>query len=309
MNSSSVRIGTRGSQLALWQANEVRRLLGETHPELAQDDAVEIKIISTSGDRILDGSLSEYGGKGLFTKEIEEALLHNEVDMAVHSLKDVPTQLAHGLEIDCVLPREDARDALICPLANTIEKLPQKTTVGTSSLRRKAILLKQRPDLRVVPFRGNVDTRLKKLSSGVVDATLLAVAGLKRLGVEGIGAQPLDPEEMLPAVCQGTLGIERRADDEYISRILEPLNDSLTELRSVAEREFLGILDGSCQTPIAAFAELDGNRMRFRGAIARPDGSRLLKTERYGPLSEAITLSRDAAAELKGRAGYGFFDA
>ena len=287
----------------------MRRLLGETHPELAQDDAVEIKIISTSGDRIQDGSLSEYGGKGLFTKEIEEALLDNEVDIAVHSLKDVPTQLAQGLEIDCVLPREDARDALICPLANTIDTLPDRTTVGTSSLRRKAMLLQRRPDLRVVPFRGNVDTRLKKLSAGVVDATLLAVAGLKRLGVEEVGAEPIDPEHMLPAVCQGTLGIERRSDDEYICRVLEPLNDSFAELRSVAEREFLGILDGSCRTPIAAFAELEGNCMRFRAAIARPDGSRLLKTERYGPLSDAIDLSRDAAAELKGRAGSGFFDA
>ncbi len=308
MNSSSVRIGTRGSQLALWQANEVRRLLGEAHPELSQDDAVEIKIISTSGDGIQDGSLSQYGGKGLFTKEIEDALLDNKIDIAVHSMKDVPTHLVNGLEIDCVLPREDARDALVCPLVKTIERLPQKATVGTSSLRRKAMLLKQRPDLRVVPFRGNVDTRLKKLSSGVVDATLLAVAGLKRLGVDKIGAEPIDPDQILPAVCQGTLGIERRSDDEYIFRMLEPLNDSLTELRSAAEREFLGFLGGSCRTPIAAFAEVEGSHMRFRGAIARPDGSRLFKTERYGPLSESIALSRDAAAELKGRAGHGFFD-
>lgn len=307
MNSSSVRIGTRGSPLALCQAIEVRRLLGEAHSELALADAIDIKIIRTSGDRIQNQSLSELGGKGLFTKEIEEALLEDEVDIAVHSLKDVPVEFPVGLKIDCVLPREDPRDALISSYGTNINDLPEGVVVGTASLRRKAILLRHRPDLRVVPFRGNVDTRLKKLSEGVVDATILAVAGLKRLGRSDVDATPIDPEQMLPAVCQGTIGIERRSDDERIALLLEPLNDALTERRAIAERTLLSALNGSCRTPIAAFAELTGDQMRFRAAIARPDGSELIETERHGSATDAIALGRDAAAELRGRASPGFF--
>ncbi|MEC7491094.1 MAG: hydroxymethylbilane synthase [Pseudomonadota bacterium] len=308
MTAPSVRIGTRGTRLALAQANEVRRCLAEAHKELAGEKAIEVRIIRTSGDRLQQGSLSEVGGKGLFTKEIEKALLDNEIDIAVHSMKDVPTWLPDGLEISCFLPRADPRDALISPGAKSIESLPEGITVGTASLRRKAMLLHRRPDVRVVSIRGSVDTRLAKLSSGVVDATFLAVAGLNRLGCRQIGAVPIDPEEMLPAVCQGIIGVERRSEDVHLASILSPLHDVDTEKQVIAERALLGALDGSCRTPIAAFAEFDHGKICLRAAIVRPDGSELLETKRFGLPAEAAALGRDAAAELRHRAAPGFFD-
>lgn len=308
MNSPLVRIGTRGSPLALWQANEVRRRLGAAHPDLAAEDAVEIVVIRTSGDRLQQGALTDVGGKGLFTKEIEEAMLDGGIDIAVHSMKDVPTWFPDGLVIDCVLPREDPRDALIAPGHATIADLPAGITVGTASLRRKALLLHRRPDLKVEPLRGNVDTRLGKVAAGEVDATFLALAGLKRLGREDAGAAPVPPGEMLPAVCQGIVGVERRADDDRIAALLAPLNDPETADRAAAERSLLAGLDGSCRTPIAALAEIADTGLYLRAAIVRPDGSELIETERRGPAGDAARLGDDAADELRGRGGEGFFD-
>lgn len=308
MDSPLVRIGTRGSPLALWQANEVRRRLGAAHPDLAAEDAVEIVVIRTSGDRLQQGALTDVGGKGLFTKEIEEAMLEGSIDIAVHSMKDVPTWFPEGLLIDCVLPREDPRDALIAPGIASIADLPAGITVGTASLRRKALLLHRRPDLKVEPLRGNVDTRLGKVSAGEVDATFLALAGLLRLGRDDVGATPIAPDDMLPAVCQGIVGVERRADDERIAALLAPLNHAESSHQAAAERSLLAGLDGSCRTPIAALARLDGNNLRLRAAIVRPDGSELLETERNGAIADAARLGEDAAEELRGRGGEGFFD-
>ncbi|MAJ93681.1 MAG: hydroxymethylbilane synthase [Rhodospirillaceae bacterium] len=305
---SRIRIGTRGSPLALWQAHDVKRRLQEAHPHLAGDDGVNITIIKTSGDRLQQGPLSEVGGKGLFTKEIEEALLEGSIDMAVHSMKDVPTWFPEGLLIDCLLPRADPRDALIAPNARSIADLPTGTTVGTASLRRKAMLLHKRPELTVVPLRGNVDTRLGRVMSGEVDATFLALAGLNRLGRDDVPATPVPVEEMLPAVCQGIVGVERRGDDDRIAELLVRLNDADASVQAAGERELLAGLDGSCRTPIAAYGDIDGTDLRFRAAIVRPDGSELLSAERRGPASDAAAMGRDAADELRGRAGPGFFD-
>lgn len=308
MSVSSVRIGTRGSPLALAQAHEVRRRLGAAHEELSADDAIEIVVIRTTGDRLQQGTLADVGGKGLFTKEIEEALLDRRIDIAVHSMKDVPTWFPEGLVVDCVLPREDPRDSLIAGGVGSIAALPVGATVGTASLRRKALLLHLRPDMNVVTLRGNVDTRLAKVASGEIDATFLAQAGLNRLGRNAVGAAPVDPAEMLPAVCQGVVGIERREDDSRITALLDALNDPQTAVRATAERALLAGLDGSCRTPIAALAELEGDALLLKAAIVRPDGSELLETERRGGRGDAAALGNDAADELRGRAGAGFFD-
>lgn len=308
MTSRLIRIGTRGSPLALAQATEVRRRLAAAHGELAPDDAVEIVVIRTTGDRLQQGMLAESGGKGLFTKEIEEALLSGAVDIAVHSMKDVPTWLPDGLVIDCLLPREDPRDALIAPAARRIADIPRGATVGTASLRRKALLLHRRPDLRVVTLRGNVDTRLARVAAGEIDATFLAVAGLNRLGRSGVGATPVDAGEMLPAVCQGVVGIERRVGDGRVAAWLRSLDHETTARRAAAERALLAGLDGSCRTPIAALAEIDGTNLSFRAAIVRPDGSELLETSRAGGAADGAALGADAADELRRRAGPGFFD-
>jgi hydroxymethylbilane synthase len=308
MASPSVRIGTRGSPLALAQANEVRRRLEAAHPDLAAEGAVEIVVIRTTGDRLQQGTLADAGGKGLFTKEIEEALLEDRIDIAVHSMKDVPTWFPDGLVVDCVLPREDPRDALISRRATTISGIPKGAVVGTASLRRQALLLHRRPDLTVVPFRGNVDTRIAKLDAGEADATFLAVAGLNRLGRDNVGATPIAPEEMLPAVCQGTVGIERRIADSRTAELLLPLNHPETAFRAASERALLAGLDGSCRTPIAALATLDGEALSLAAAIVRPDGSELIETHRNGPYGEAATMGADAAEELRSRAGPGFFD-
>jgi len=298
-------IGTRGSPLALAQAHETRQRLLSAHAGLAEAD-IAISIIKTSGDRIQDRALSEAGGKGLFTKEIEEGLLDGSVDLAVHSMKDMPTQLPAGLIMAAYLPREDPRDVLLAASPTSFDALPQGAVVGTSSLRRKAFLLARRPDLEVVNFRGNVQTRLNRLAEGRVAATFLALAGLRRLNILPEGMSVLQPEQMLPAVAQGAIGIECRENDARVLELLKPLDDAPTRRRVEAERSLLAILDGSCRTPIAALAELreDGS-MRLRAAIARPDGSELLETERQG--SDGVAMGQDAGEELKRRAGPDFF--
>lgn len=304
---SGLRIGTRGSPLALAQAGQVRDRLLAAHPELA---APEIVVIKTTGDRITERPLAELGGKGLFTKEIEEALLSGAIDVAVHSMKDVPTALPGGLVIDCLLPREDPRDALIAAEATSLGALPEGAVIGTASLRRKAQLLRFHPGLRVMNLRGNVGTRIRKIAEGAADATLLALAGLRRLGLADHARAVLEPDEMLPAVAQGAIGIERRAGDETIRVALAPLNDADTATCIAAERALLAALDGSCRTPIAALATMTpAAQVSLRAMILRPDGSEAHETTRRGAAGEAAAMGRDAGEELKGRAGPTFFTA
>ncbi|MEM6945070.1 MAG: hydroxymethylbilane synthase [Pseudomonadota bacterium] len=302
-----LRIGTRGSPLALAQAEETKARLMAAHDLPAE--AFEIVVIKTTGDAVQDRALSEIGGKGLFTKEIEEGLLGGSIDIAVHSMKDMPTVLPDGLAITALLPREDVRDAFISPRHAGIAALPEGAVVGTSSLRRRAQLLHRRPDLKVVEFRGNVQTRLRKLGDGVAEATFLACAGLNRLGMNGEMRSAIEPEEMLPAVAQGAIGIESREDDTRILSLLAPLHCGETGSRLAAERAFLAGLDGSCRTPIGGLAVLEGDALWLRGEIIRPDGSERIVTERRGTLSDAAAMGSDAAAELRGRGGDGFFDA
>lgn len=307
---ASIVIGTRGSPLALAQARETRSRLLAAIPGLTDND-VAIQTYKTTGDRIQDRSLADSGGKGLFTKEIEDALLAGEIDLAVHSMKDMPTQLPAGLIMAAYLPREDPRDVLLGaqPFSTqpwSLQDLPQGAVVGTSSLRRKAFLLARRPDLQVIEFRGNVETRLRKLQEGVAAATFLARAGLNRLGLEPPGLRILAPEEMLPAVAQGAIGIECRAEDQRIQRYLTALDDAPTRRRVEAERSLLAVLDGSCRTPIAALAEINAaGSLRLRAAIAKPDGSVLLETERFG--EDGVAMGADAGAELRARGGADFF--
>ncbi|MEM7060248.1 MAG: hydroxymethylbilane synthase [Pseudomonadota bacterium] len=302
-----LKIGTRGSPLALAQAHETRDRLAAAHG--LAENAFHVEVIKTTGDQVQDRALSEIGGKGLFTKEIEEALLDGRIDIAVHSMKDMPTVLPDGLCIDCLLPREDVRDAFVSHRFDRLGDLPDGTVVGSSSLRRRAQLLNRRPDLQVVEFRGNVQTRLRKLSDGVAEATFLAVAGLNRLGHADLAAKAIPVDQMLPAVAQGAIGIERREGDEATAELLAPINDSPTGHQLAAERAFLAGLDGSCRTPIAGLAELQGNDIWFRGEIIRPDGSESMGTERRGPVSDAAELGADAAVELRSRGGTGFFQA
>lgn len=298
-----VRIGTRGSPLALVQAEIVKAGLIAHHPELAADGAIEIVVIKTTGDQVQDRPLSEIGGKGLFTKEIEEALLDGRIDLAVHSMKDVPTALYEGLEIACLLKREDPRDVLISPVASSIATLPRGAVVGTASLRRQAQVKALRPDLVIVPLRGNVGTRLAKIERGEAAATLLALAGLKRLGKADAAQAILSVEEMLPAVAQGAIGIEIRRDDRVTRALLEPCNDRATQIAVTAERACLAELEGSCRTPIAAFAELQGNELRLRSLIALPDGSAVHRDDRRGDAGEPAALGRAAGRHLKALAG------
>lgn len=287
------------------QAMETRNRLMAAH-ELPQE-AFSIEAISTTGDAVQDRPLSEIGGKGLFTKELEIALMDGQIDIAVHSMKDVATVLPDGLGITAYLPREDVRDAFISLLHGSFDDLPEGATVGTSSLRRRAQALARRPDLRVVEFRGNVQTRMRKLGDGVAEATFLAVAGLNRLGAE-IKAAPIPGEVMLPAVAQGAIGIESRLDDELALAMVQPLNHEETAIRLRAERAFLRALDGSCRTPLAGLAVLDGEKLAFRGEILRPDGAQRHFTSREGTLSEAEAMGLDAAEELRALGGPGFFD-
>lgn len=299
-------IGTRGSPLAVRQAEEVRDRLVAING--LEPDAIAIKVIKTSGDIILDRPLSEVGGKGLFTKEIEEQLLSGDIDIAVHSMKDMPVEQPGGLVLDGYLTREDPRDAFVSLNHGAIPDLAQGATVGTSSLRRKAQILARRPDLNVVEFRGNVQTRLQKLEDRVAEATFLAMAGLSRLGmIDSVPARAIGTEEMLPAIAQGAIGIERRGDDSRVAGLLEPIHHEETAQRLAAERAFLAALDGSCQTPIAGLAELSGGTLRLRGEILRPDGSEVLDDAGDCAVADGAALGHEMGKRLLGRAGPGFF--
>lgn len=308
MTPTAIRLGTRGSPLALAQTELVCRALAGAEPELAAPGALAPVVIRTTGDKVTDRPLAELGGKGLFCKELEAALMARQIDLAVHSVKDLPTWLPDGLVLAAILPREDPRDVLIARAPGGLEGLPRQAVVGSASLRRQAQLLARRPDLRVVNLRGNVGTRLRKVEDGEIDATLLALAGLKRLGLAPAGAVVLPPEVMLPAVGQGAIGIECRADDAPLRALLAALDDPPSSACVRAERALLAALDGSCHTPIAGHATCADGDLRLRALIARADGSRCLRSERRGPIADGAALGRDAGLELKARAGPGFFD-
>jgi hydroxymethylbilane synthase len=301
-----LRIGSRGSPLALAQAREVKQRLAAATGFDAE--RIEIKVIRTTGDVIQDRPLAQAGGKGLFTKEIEEALLSEAIDLAVHSTKDMPTVLPPGLVLAGFLPREDARDAFISRKASSLDALRAGAVVGTASLRRQAMVKRLRPDLDVVTLRGNVETRLRKLDAGEVDATLLAVAGLKRLGLLSAATAILEVDDFLPAVGQGAIGIEARTDDEARHALVAAIDDADTATAMTAERAFLAVLDGSCRTPIGGHARLNVNTVRFRGMIIRPDGIEAFEVFREGARDDAARLGADAGRELKERAGAGFFE-
>lgn len=301
-----LKIGTRGSPLALAQAHETRDRLAAAFD--LPPEAFEVCVIQTTGDRVIDRPLKEIGGKGLFTREIEQAMLRGDIDIAVHSMKDMPVLQPEGLVLDCYLPREDVRDAFVSNDYKTLADVPAGSKVGTSSLRRRAQVLVKRPDLEVVEFRGNVQTRLRKLSDGVAVATFLAMAGLNRLDRPEIAQSALSPDDMLPAVAQGAIGIERREDDHLTGEMLAAIHDKTTADRLAAERAFLAALDGSCETPIAGLAELDGATLRLRGEILRPDGSEALSDDRSAPIEDGAELGRAMANDLLKQAGSGFFD-
>jgi len=303
---AAVRIGTRGSKLALTQAEQVRAGLIAAHADLTADD-VELVVIRTTGDRVTDRPLADIGGKGLFAKEVEEALLASEIDIGVHSMKDLETVLPDGVVVPCVLPREDPRDAFISATVNNIAALPQGAVVGTSSQRRRAQLVHSRPDLEIIMFRGNVDTRLAKIDRGEAVATLLALAGLNRLGLADRATAVLDPEFMLPAAGQGAVGIECRTGDEWAHALIAPLEDPDTHTCIVCERGVLAALDGSCHTPIAAYARFLDGQLHLTARVLRLDGSEMLETRRNGLAKDAESLGRDAGAELRSRASPDFF--
>ncbi len=302
-----LRLGTRGSPLALAQAHETRARLAAAHGW--SEERLAVVIITTTGDTIQDRALSEAGGKGLFTKEIEEALLLEQIDIAVHSAKDMPTVLPDGLMLAACLLREDVRDAFISRKVASLGDLPHGAVVGTASLRRQALVKRLRPDLSTVVLRGNVETRLRKLDAGEVDATLLALAGLKRLGLADHATALLDENEFLPAVGQGAVTIEARSDDARTRDLLAKIDHTDTSVALAAERAFLAVLDGSCRTPIAGHAVLAGEALSFRGMILRPDGSESFETSRVGDRRDAQALGADAGAELKAKAPADFFTA
>ena len=309
--AAPLKIGTRGSPLALAQAYETRVRLAEAFD--LPHEAFEIVVIKTTGDDAAliakDKPLKELGGKGLFTKEIEEQLLDGSIDIAVHSMKDMPTLQPRGLLLETYLPREDVRDAFVCLKYKSLADVPEGAVMGSSSLRRRAQLAVKRPDLMLSEFRGNVQTRLKKLEEGVADATFLAMAGLTRLGMIGqVPATPVEVTDMLPAVAQGAIGIERRGDDSCVADMLAAIHHEETGQRLAAERAFLAALDGSCETPLAGLAELDGNTLRLRGEVLRPDGSEAINDDQSAPLEDGPELGREMAAKLLEQAGKGFFD-
>ena len=304
--SSPLRIGTRGSPLALAQAYETRKRL--TNALNISEDSFEIVVISTSGDRILDRPLKEVGGKGLFTKEIEQDMLDRKIDIAVHSMKDMPVEQPDGLTLGCYLPREDVRDAFVSSRYKNVNELPSGSKVGTSSLRRKAQLKFSRPDLEVVEFRGNVQTRLKKLKDGVATCTFLAMAGLNRLGLEEVAQSTMKPNEMLPAIAQGAIGIEWREEDDQISDILKKIHHEETGQRLNTERAFLAELDGSCQTPIAGLAIIEGSSLKFTGQVLRTDGSESISETAFGDIEDGPRLGREMAQKILSQAGPEFFD-
>ena len=301
-----LRIGTRGSPLALVQARMVQARLAAA---LGVDvGAIELATIRTSGDVIQDRPLAEEGGKGLFTKEIEEALLDGRIDLAVHSAKDMPTLLPQGLMLAACLEREDARDVFISRKAPSLDALPRGATLGTTSPRRQAIAKRMRPHLRVVPLRGNVETRLRKLDEGQADAIILALAGLKRLGLQAQATKVMSVEEFLPAAAQGAIGIEAREKDSRVRDMLARIDHAETSVAVACERTFLAELDGSCRTPIAGHATLSGRVLHFRGLIVKPEGSAAHETAVAGALEDAATIGANAGRALRQYAGPGFFD-
>ena len=308
--AAPLKIGTRGSPLALAQAHETRRRLATAFD--LPHEAFQIVVIKTTGDdRSLidaDKPLKEIGGKGLFTKEIEEDLLAGRIDIAVHSMKDMPVAQPVGLVLDCYLPREDVRDAFVSVNCGALADLPEGAKVGSSSLRRRAQLLHRFAHLSVIEFRGNVQTRMKKLGDGVADATFLAIAGLTRLGLlDEVPATAIAPEDMLPAVAQGAIGIERRVDDTGVADMLAAIHHRPTGQRLAAERAFLAALDGSCETPIAGLAELDGGTLRLRGEVLRPDGSEVIHDDRSCVIADGAELGAEMARDMLAQAGPDFF--
>ena len=302
----TLKIGTRGSPLALAQAHETQARLMAAHGMPAE--AFEVVVISTSGDRIQDRPLSEAGGKGLFTKEIEEALLAGAIDIAVHSSKDMPTVLPDGLELSAFLPREDARDAFIGKAAKRIIDLPQGAKVGSSSLRRQALIRRMRPDLDVVMFRGNVQTRLRKLEEGVAEGTILAHAGLKRLGLGHVVTDLMPLDAFPPAPGQGAIGIETRIGDSAVDQMLTAIHEVPTGQALACERAFLAALDGSCRTPIAGYATIADGTLTFAGLIISPDGTQSHEVKAEGPAQDAARIGTDAAKTVRAKAGETFFD-
>ncbi|WP_424971289.1 hydroxymethylbilane synthase [Dinoroseobacter sp. S76] len=303
--ASPLKIGTRGSPLALAQAYETRSRLMAAFD--LPEEAFEIVVIKTTGDRVLDRPLKEIGGKGLFTREIEEDMLAGKIDIAVHSMKDMPVEQPAGLLLDTYLPREDVRDAFVTLDGGTLADLPEGAVVGSSSLRRRAQLAHRRPDLKLVEFRGNVQTRMKKLGEGVAEATFLAMAGLNRLGMDDVPRTAISPEEMLPAVAQGCIGIERRADDSRAAEMLAAIHDGPSGQRLACERAYLAALDGSCETPIAGLAELKDGTVHLRAEILRPDGSDVLIDAETAPIEDAAKMGTEVAERLRARAPKDFF--
>jgi len=289
-----IRIGTRKSKLALWQANYIADQLKKHFPDLE----VELVKIVTKGDKILDVPLAKVGGKGLFVKEIEEAMLRNEIDIAVHSLKDVPTYFPEGLGLVAITEREDPRDAFLSVKYNSIEDMPEGAVLGTSSLRRKAQIMMKRKDIRIEDLRGNVDTRIRKLEEGQYDGIILAYAGLKRLGLEGKVRQILQPDYMIPAVAQGFLGIEARLDDEKTREIVSVLNHRESEIRAKAERAFLKTLEGGCQVPLAGYSEIVNGKLKITGFVSDLTGDRVFRDSMEGSLEDAESLGVKLAEKL-----------
>jgi len=305
-----LRLGTLGSPLALAQAYEAKKRLGEAFPELASDEAVEIRIISTTGDQRLEISLAEIGGKGLFTRELDVALASKEVDFCVHSTKDVPTDLIPNTELCTMLPREDTRDVLISgdESIKCIEDFPDGSLIGTASLRRQAQIYAKNPNVKCVNFRGNVQTRLRKLKEGDVKGTLLAYAGLKRMSMEEHATKILEWDEMLPAISQGAISFQCRSDDERVLNYLKPLCHMDTFQAVTCERAFLAALDGNCKTPIAGQARVVDGQLHLLGLVASPDGQRTFRAERKGDVSDAVAIGRDAGLEIRKEAGEPFFE-
>jgi hydroxymethylbilane synthase len=306
LQTPRLKIGSRGSPLALAQAKEMRSRLCAAQG--FDPTEIEIVAITTTGDKVRDRPLNEIGGKGLFTKEIEEALLSGAIDLAVHSMKDMPAQLPENLVISALLPREDARDALISPHGASIRELPPSCVVGSASVRRQAQLKRIRPDISVVNLRGNVETRLAKLDRGDVAATFLACAGLNRLGLSHRITAPVPEEDMLPAVAQGAIGVETRLADSLVRELLVAINDMPTEIAVACERAFLAALDGSCRTPIAGHAVIREGRLEFRGESLTLDGRMTFTAERTGDLKDAALLGRDAGEEVKAKGGRHLLD-
>ena len=300
-------LGTRGSPLAMAQAKETQARLA-TALDIDPDNIV-LRPFTTTGDAIQDRALAEAGGKGLFTKELDAALLDGTIDLAVHSAKDLPTFLPDGLVIAGYLPREDVRDVLISRLADTLEGLPAGTIVGTASPRRQALVLRARPDLKVGLLRGNVGTRLRKLNEGEAGATLLALAGLKRLGLESHATRIFSVDEMLPAVGQGAIAITTRTEDSAMRDAVGQINHRDTEAALTLERAFLAVLDGSCRTPIAGHARLERGEIRFRGIVLRPDGREVVEVETGGTAGDAERLGRESGHDIKGRMPVGMLQA